>query len=563
MREKEVGVELPFDVMTSLGGVMHPVVSEGGYVLRGFSSIIYPISQPSRQPRRDSVQWHALHAINSKTSVSLESLKNLPRLKLSDLAEFETLASYRTFLGYSSEVRVRLGTQDSDYGQSLRPHGQSLGPQKSRLMFSGLSANINGSHYVGAGVGANWSLSKTKAAEIREASRVSYEAILSEVMDQPSVLYDVKDCRGWLVPTICVILQMVHVRALYWAKQQVIPALENPIPFSMNGNDTASTLALQAIIKDFKDPKLYVSPRGQEAVHLSAWVTELWAAIDAMRLDIVNEKPLKRAGLVGWDFFNVANKGTACAERKETRRKFQGCWKDLINQSGIVVFHGIGFGEIIKARTPICSVWNPIPIGEDLLIACIESVTQLQDLLGSSFASISDFKICFNGPPEWPKEDSFSCDARTGKRCFRHVHMLRGHGELHPIEGSKYSRGAVVFGDNKAERVHSCEGLIEPSEIPPNQVNNAFPPAEEPMTEIAGGPMIPNGNPPEQAQQDREDINIYLVEVMPREEFRTSKYHPIRPEKLMYVMVGTLGMLLAFTIEYVLRRVVSVEVGRR
>ncbi|MCJ1393483.1 hypothetical protein MMC18_006358 [Xylographa bjoerkii] len=551
-RENEVGVELPFDVMTSLGGVMHSILSDGGYILRGFSSIFYPVSQPSMKSPPGSIQWHALHTSNK---IPLESLRNLSRLKLLDLNEFEALSSCRTFLGYSSEVHVRLGTQDSDYGQSLQPHGSSLGAQRSRLVFSGLSANISGSHYIGAGLGANWLVNKSKAAEIRKASEVSYEAILSEIVDQPSVIYDVKDCRGWLVPTICVILQMIHVRALYWAKQEVIPTLENPIPFSINSNeDTASEAALQAITKDFKDPKLYVSFRGQKAVHLSAWVTELWAAIDAMRYDIVNDKPLKRAGLVGWDFFNVAARGTACGERKETRRKFQGNWKDLINESGIVVFHGIGFGEIIKAKTPICSVWNSIPAGEDLLVACIESVIQLQDLVGSSFASVSDFKMCFNGPLEWPKEASFSCDAGIHKRCFRHVHTLRRSGELHLIEGSKYNRGAVVFGDD-TERIHPCGGLIDPPELPPKQVADTMPPAETPMTGIAEGATLPNGNPPEQAQQVWQDINIYLAEIVPAAGPGEPKAQPRRSDKLKYLMFGILVMLSAFIHGQILRRV--------
>ena len=560
-RENEIGVELPFDVMTSLGSVMHPVLSGGGYILRGFSSIIYPVSRRSVNLSQGSVQWHALYSSNERTSVSLESLKNLPRLKLSDLSEFEALSSCRIFLGYSSEVHVRLGTQDSDYGQLLRPHGPSLGAQRSRLVFSGLSASINGSHYIGAGLGANWLVNKSKAAEIREASKVSYEAILSEIMDQPSVMYDVKDCRGWLVPTICVILQMIHVRALYWAKQEVLPTLENPIPFAINGNEhTASKAALQAIIKDFKDPKLYVSPRGQEVVHLSVWVSELWAAIDAMRCDIVNEKPLKRAGLVGWDFFNVAARGTACGERKETRRKFQGIWKDLINESGIVVFHGIGFGEIIKARTPICSAWESIPTGEDLLVACIESVIQLQDLIGSSFASVSDFKMSFNGPPEWPKEDSFSCDPGMGQRCWRHVHTISRRGELRPIEGSKHNQGAVVFGDNK-ERIHPSGGLIDPPELPLNQAACVASPAD-PMTEVAEGATIPNGNPSEEAQQGPHDINIYLVEIAPGEGLGDPKLQLRRSEKLIYLILVVLGMLSAFLYEHIFRSVAGVEVGR-
>ena len=544
-REDEIGVELPLEVMTSLSGVMHPILTDGGYILRGFSSIIYPVSQRSISSPQGSVQWHALYASNERTLVSLKSLKNLPRLKLSDFAEFESLSSSRIFLGYSSEVHVRLGTQDSEYGQPLRPHGPSLGAQRSRLVFSGLTANINGSHYIGAGLGANWLVNKSKAAEIREASKVSYEAILSEIMDQPSVMYDVKDCRGWLVPTICVILQMIHVRALYWAKQEVLPTLENPIPFSINGKEkTASKAALQAILKDSLDPKLYVSPRGQEAVYLSAWVSELWAAIDAMRCDIIDAKPVKRAGLVGWDFFNVAARGTACGERKETRRKFQGIWKDLINESGIVVFHGIGFGEIIKARTPICSIWESIPTGEDLLVACIESVVQLQDLIGSSFASVSDFKLCFNGSPEWPKEDSFSCDAGMGKRCWRHVHTIRGHGELRPIEGSKYNQGAVVFGDIK-ERIHPHEGFIDPPGVPPNQAPYVAQPAD-PTTEIAEGATIPNGNSPEQAQQETQDINIYLVEIVPGEGPGESKVQSRRSEKVIYITLIVLGILSAF-----------------
>ena len=153
--------------------------------------------------------------------------------------------------------------------------------------------------------------------------------------------------------------------------------------------------------------------------------------------------------------------------------------------------------------------------------------------------------MCFNGPLEWPKEDSFSCDPGMGKRCFRHVHTLCRRGELRPIKSSKYDQGAMVFGDN-TERIHSCGGLIEPSELPPNQAAYGTPPAENPMTEIAEGAIIPNGNPSEQAQQDWQDINIYLVEIVRGEGLGDPKFQLRRLDILIYLIVGILGMLPAF-----------------
>ena len=534
-RDDEVGVELPFDLMASLANIAHPVICDGGFVLRGYSSIIYPVSGVSSSLPSGSVQWHALHASANERSISLKTIENRQRIRTTNLDEFEALSACRTFLGYSAETRVCLGTKEADYRESRRPQGNPLGPQKGRFVFKGLSANLNGSHFVGGGFTSNWDYHRSKSAEIKDRAQTSYEAILSDIVDEPSILYDVQDCRGWLVPEICVILHMMHIRASNWAQKGTMPTLKNKIPFTDGGSDASgkpSAAALKAILKDAQDPELYVSVRGNEKCHLSAWVTEFWAVIDAIKTDMKNDKPADRAGLVGWIFEDVVIKGSTCGERRETIKRFQGNWKRLVNEAGVVVFHGMGYGEIIKSIDPICSVWRSPPTGEDLLIASIESVIELQKLVGKRFAPLSNFKVCGGDKFQWPNENSFRCNPGEQDECFRLVHTIGNSDRLLDITDSSCSRGAVAFGKMK-KRYHpdrTMRGLeaAEPQNPPDlNQAPAAIPDAPDGLPQPAAAPPLEAATPAAEpnivanghvVDGEHPAINIYLVETRQQEE---------------------------------------------
>ncbi|MCJ1476668.1 hypothetical protein MMC13_005336 [Lambiella insularis] len=520
-RGYEIGLELPFDLMVSLASVVQPVMCDGGFVLRSYSSIIYPSYEATSFLPVGSLQWHALYASPNESSIPLEAVGGHKRWKIRNYEDFEALSTQRTFLGYSREAR---------------PRGDPLGPQKGRFLFSGISANLSGGHFVSGGGGASWEYHRSKAAEVRKAAEVSYEGILRNITDRPSVLYDVRDHRGCLVPEICVILYMMQVRVSDWAHNAIIPDLIDKLPFTDGGSidsGSASVAARQAILKHAQDPELYVSLRKNEKITLSAWITEFWAVIDALRFDLSNDRPADRAGLVGWVFEDVAIQGTRCGQRRETRR-FSGNWKKLISETGIVVFHGMGYGEVIKSKDPICSVWRLPPTGEDLLIASIESVIQLEKLASKPFASVSDFKLGMGNECQWPKEDSFTCVPIKGERCFWRVHAIGGSGTLEHISSSVYPRDAVLFGHPKI-RDHP-NGILQPSQ---DAILQAVGTAEGRQADADGNDNKPQG------------INAHLVDNTQQEgkkvdatAYKIDLSHDFRVEQVA-ILAGAIALLLS------------------
>ena len=160
-------------------------------MLKGYSTIIYPVSRTnSSLPRGDpaTVQWHALHSEKRQPSVrkilskmpkrlSTEDVNNLlnnwnkdwtshcqavsmqrlhrraARLKITKLDEFESLAGCRTILGYYRSVHVCLGRQveiKDCHPANVQQLDQAFPGPKSKWQVQSVSMSINASKIAGA-----------------------------------------------------------------------------------------------------------------------------------------------------------------------------------------------------------------------------------------------------------------------------------------------------------------------------------------------------------------------------------------------------------------------------
>lgn len=105
----ERGIEIPFELMTTLGNIWYPKEYLGGIVLKGFSTVIVPVDLHGT-----SVQWHFLHNENKREMLHMEAIyERCPDIKIVEQAKFEDITSTdkRHFLGYAEEAKISLGTK--------------------------------------------------------------------------------------------------------------------------------------------------------------------------------------------------------------------------------------------------------------------------------------------------------------------------------------------------------------------------------------------------------------------------------------------------------------------
>jgi hypothetical protein len=99
----ETGLEIPLEVMASLGGMRLATQHDGGYLLKGRSIMFVPVER-----RGDSVQWHLVQRKGSRIRYQ-DAVDLCPvRLPVERLDE-EGLSSTRAFLGWCPSSINNLG----------------------------------------------------------------------------------------------------------------------------------------------------------------------------------------------------------------------------------------------------------------------------------------------------------------------------------------------------------------------------------------------------------------------------------------------------------------------
>ena len=129
----EVGLEIPLDIMASLGGISLAAEYDGGYVLKGHSIAFVPVERMA-----DSVQWHLIHGQGSRIQYK-DVADQYPKRLLARILDRNALSTTKAFLGWCRESHNMLGMPrtnlfqrcdtDRDPGQSpySNPHNEISG----------------------------------------------------------------------------------------------------------------------------------------------------------------------------------------------------------------------------------------------------------------------------------------------------------------------------------------------------------------------------------------------------------------------------------------------------
>lgn len=366
------GLELPIELMATLGGGRHAVDFEGGLVIKGHSVAFVPVEQYD-----DTIQWHMISNCDG-TRLRYSDLRM--RRALQKEVDFGSIRTKRAILGWSQVAQSLLGTASLDYegidwteaqeaGRSTRLSGGSFGFQ------SNLIGQLN------FALGA-------KDGRLFLSKKGPLEKIIDLAQNTPVALYDHHERRAWLVHALEVILHVIHSRC--FLNLYKLDRSKTGISYSDETAKISDQAARQAIIVS-KDKQLYegTSP-GEKAYCVRDAVLDIWSLLERMmeRDAVITSAPgvavrgTMRDKLYGWEFRALVEDKGIFRQKEQVLEKSNGGWVDLVDDTDTIVLFGNGFQEVIKPVTS-CSAWEILPKGKDYLAVGCPLLETLYNEAGS------------------------------------------------------------------------------------------------------------------------------------------------------------------------------------
>ena len=356
----ERGLELPIELMATLGGGRHAVGFEGGLVIKGHSVAFVPTKQ-----YEDTIQWHMV-SNSDGTRLRYSDLKM--HLSLRNGVDHESIRTKRAILGWSQGAQSFLGTAGFNYEGIDWSEAKEAG-RSTRLSGGGLGFQSNLIGQLNFALGA-------KDGRLLLSQNGPLEKIVDLAEKTPVALYDHHDKRAWLVPALDVILHIIHTRAklnLYKLDRS-----KNQISYSYETAKISDHDARRAVMAS-KDQQLYegISPR-EKAYYVRDAALDIWSLLERMmeRDAVITSTPgvavrgTMRDKLYGWEFRALVEDKNSFRQKEQVLEKSNGGWVDLVDDTDTIVLFGNGFGEVIKPvfdSVDLCSAWKVLPKGKDYL----------------------------------------------------------------------------------------------------------------------------------------------------------------------------------------------------
>lgn len=370
-REQEQGLELPYDLMTTVAGNMVPQCHDGGIFLKGHSRLLYPVSGSIL----GSVQWHLLTSLSRRVSLPDDLICAQSWLRMLDRRLLSNVP--RTFLGYCREVTVDLGThKTAEYYAAISFSSAEDVFQGPRIQApTSFTWGTSGMGIFGATLTHSIVYGKALAQTVA-GDGDDYLDILDTALRTPIILYDdnLESQRGWMVSALSVILHMIHT----WAANK--NCIRDGLPCvttTLRADDAARNVLEQNwnfIVRNSWDEEM------SKKVTIKDLVMQFWHGIQKRNEDDLFARhriepgfELTSSKLYGWDYMDLV---TGISSRKK-QLNFNENWMDLTED--VMVLFGGGFGEVIKPASgvSICAEWNPIPSMKMYLTATIDCLQKL------------------------------------------------------------------------------------------------------------------------------------------------------------------------------------------
>lgn len=447
------GLEIPFSMMTRLGGANQIVDYGGGVIVKGFSAAFVPIVVTT-----DSIQWHYTYNEDDSRLSYNDVITRCPKRVMVEACSVSAAKSKKCFLGWVGNAVHKLGTDLArynriDYSQTKEPprplnfHGGSFGFQNigtGELSFSpGLRDGRLHVHREGP-----------------------YKRILKHASSTPVTLYDTDEQRAWLVPASAVIAHIIQKR-LHMEKEsdehRVVKVVAT-VPTADMARGAEDMLLANADVVLSEDEQDYGKYRFRDMV------STIWSLLEALLDKNVHRQntssPYVRVSLhshlTGWEFMDVVMESSPVRLKEVQIPRDNGGWKGLVEGIDAIVFLAAKFGNLIKptkeAQGNMCEQWKHVPMKKHYLTTTVSMLKACYETAGSKDSR----KYLTNTDLEWHSDGALFDRCHFSKRslcgCDRTQQIFKdsmlSFTQIIP-PGPLEERGAVIFGHKCGKPVRS------------------------------------------------------------------------------------------------------------
>jgi hypothetical protein len=430
------GVEISFHLMCFLCGLEYAVEEEGGLVLYGQKSAVWPT-----QASDDCVEWHF-----QRREDTFEGQDEEPFEKTRLCMSIDHLESWsaqkRHFLGLWADPVVTLGTSISDgsrveYSQARevrythRRHGRQIGGTIACPRIFSLT----------------WTEVYTIAENRRNIYMENFESKVHARRNTPVMLYSISERRAWIVSFLSVLWHLARARSSY---QRVLGFRIPPCAQSADGGQAAFDRILGCYRRPLKGsrPREIVSDREQR-VTIKDYLNEVWASLDCATRETNRARRPWGNTIYGYEMADIVFLKPDLY-MKQHKLNFRSGWTPLVDEVKLVLFYE-GLRDPIESdrdhlQHTICSrtIWQNIPPGYNLLTVSLPCLIDIAQRFGPNLSRLT-------GTHQWhsPTRDQLlgPCGHPTEHICDRLQEVRRAPDHVAPphLNLLRDRRGAVVF----------------------------------------------------------------------------------------------------------------------
>lgn len=370
-RSDQIGLEIPYSIMTALARIWHPIEHDGGLILKGFSTMLVPISD-----KADAIQWHF---------ISDEVGRRLPTASFKDRIEewhrfksLDEIENKRMFVGFCRRVKILLGTREADFASVSYSTNTKRAGRTLELTGGTATTGLAAHGLQGPTVGLTFALSKNQKIT-RDLVSQDYSGMLEDMKQRSLILYDVDSKKSWLVSTISAVLHMMHI----WAQRHpsLVRLRNNQVDLPYAEASWDGGLAAMEAIKNNNLLELHDEPSG-EPYRLMDLVKKLWRNIESVIDQMDDAKSgfprFETQKITAWEMIDVIETPPLCHPKKVRVACTSAGWQHLSGRTMTLFCSGLG--DVMTSDSNICPGWSPMPSKMDYMIASASALRLIHDL---------------------------------------------------------------------------------------------------------------------------------------------------------------------------------------
>ena len=351
-----IGLRLSFELMAGLAGTRDVVDRDGGLILTGFATALYPKYFLNEAER--SAQWHlVVHDENRKLFRSLhhrddfETLIDQQRLRVQSLDKVNGIA----YIGWSSSVEIVLGTKKN-----------LMKPGPSKLLEAGVK-HLKGNQALSLNAQISLPLFNLTVGLAQTFDRIDPrcryshpaddEFLQNRLVKHSVIIYDRGIRTAWLCPMLNLIVCIARLYLTDNAYQFV--SFSIPVLKAMDGCRRKALDYVRTIWNTTIEPPQKLT-FGQLFMRLSAQFAQAYDSLDPRLLNLNSE-------LIGFDIRDFISNSRIIPKKLPVTKGIEN-WKPLVEDTEIIFCSNLGSAAVqVESSASSCASVGP-PVGCDILV---------------------------------------------------------------------------------------------------------------------------------------------------------------------------------------------------